>query len=79
MTEQKMIEAILDELEARYSASVSCLRQALSDYAEKGIRPDPAKRDDGAFAYPELRIEYDPEVPPPTPDRAFARLHQPGN
>ena len=27
---------------------------------------------------PELRIEYDPESPPPTPARAFARLNQPG-
>ena len=78
MTEQKNIEAVLDLLETRYSTSVSALRDALADYSEKGIRPDPAKRDDGIFAYPELRIEYDPEIPPPTPDRAFARLNQPG-
>ena len=78
MTEPKNIEAVLDLLETRYSTSVTALRDALADYSEKGIRPDPAKRDDGIFAYPELRIEYDPEVPPPTPDRAFARLNQPG-
>ena len=78
MREQNTIEAILDELETRYTASVQNLREALSAYAEKGTRPDPGKRDDGAFSYPELRIEYDPEVPVPTPDRAFARLNQPG-
>src|SRR4030095_10863814 len=78
MTEQNNIESILDELESRYEASVGRLRTALTQYAEKGIRPDPAARDDGAFAYPELRVEYDPESPPPTPDRAFDRLKQPG-
>ena len=78
MTEQKNIETILDQLETRYDASVDRLRKALADYAENGTRPDPNARDDGAFAYPELRIEYDPESPPPTPDRAFARLNQPG-
>jgi AMP nucleosidase len=78
MTEQNDIESILDELETRYEASVSRLRNALSAYAAKGAKPDPRKRDEGAFAYPELRIEYDPESPPPTPARAFARLNQPG-
>ena len=78
MTEQNDIESILDELETRYEASVSRLRKGLADYAAKGTRPDTKKRDEGAFAYPELRIEYDPESPPPTPARAFARLNQPG-
>ena len=75
MTEQNDIESILDELETRYEASVSRLRKGLADYAAKGTRPDTKKRDEGAFAYPELRIEYDPESPPPTPARAFSRLN----
>ncbi|WP_037500995.1 AMP nucleosidase [Sphingomonas jaspsi] len=78
MTEKNDIETILDQLEARYTQSVTRLREALTAYAERGVRPDPKARDDGAFAYPELRIEYDPETPPPTPARAFARLNQPG-
>ena len=78
MTEQNDIETILDQLESRHDASVDRLRKALTEYAERGIRPDPSERDDGAFAYPELRIEYDPETPPPAPARAFARLNQPG-
>ena len=78
MTEQNNIETILDELESRYQASVDRLRKALAKYAENGIRPDPAERDDGAVAYPELRVEYDPASPPPTPNRAIARLNRPG-
>src|SRR5215204_1068952 len=78
MNNKNNIDAILDELETRYESSVTRLRKALSEYSERGVRPDPADRDDGAFAYPELRMEYDPETPPPTPARAFARLNQPG-
>ena len=72
------IPFILDELEARYAASVERLRAALRAFASEGHRPDHAARDSGAFAYPELRIAYDPEVPPPSPARSFARLNQPG-
>ena len=72
------IPAILDELESRYSASVERLRAGLRAFASDGHRPDHAARDGGAFAYPELRIAYDPEVPQPSPARAFARLNQPG-
>ncbi|MEO7654526.1 MAG: AMP nucleosidase, partial [Sphingomicrobium sp.] len=78
MTNKNDIETILDTLESRYEASVDRLRDALTAYAEHGIRPDPKLRDEGAFSYPELRVEYDPETPPPTPARAFARLNQPG-
>ena len=78
MTEKNDIETILDQLESRYDSSVDRLRKALTAYADHGIRPDPKERDEGAFAYPELRIEYDPEVPVPAPARAFARLNQPG-
>ena len=72
------IADILDELESRYAASVDRLRAALRAFASEGHRPDLAARDAGAFAYPELRIAYDPETPPPSPARAFARLNQPG-
>ncbi len=78
MTNKTDIETILDTLEIRYQASVERLRDALTQYADHGIRPDPKARDEGAFSYPELRVEYDPETPPPTPARAFARLNQPG-
>ena len=78
MTTSTDIPSILDALEEGYAASVARLRAALAAYAANGIRPDPRARDEGAFAYPELRIEYDPELPVPAPARAFARLNQPG-
>jgi AMP nucleosidase len=78
MTTNEDIPAILDALEEGYAASVARLRAALTAYTESAVRPDPKARDDGAFAYPELRIEYDPEMPVPAPARAFARLNQPG-
>ncbi|MDQ3077665.1 MAG: AMP nucleosidase [Pseudomonadota bacterium] len=78
MTTDNDIDQILDQLEAGYAASVARLRAALAAYARDGARSDRRARDEGAFSYPELRIEYDPELPPPTPARAFARLNQPG-
>ena len=78
MTSIDEIAALLDRLEAIYESSVGNLRQSLAAYARHGHRPDRAARAEGAFAYPEVRIEYDPETPPPTPARAFARLNQPG-
>ena len=78
MTTIDDIPALLDQLETIYATSVANLRDGLAAYAASGTRPDRAARGAGSFAYPELRIEYDPEVPPPTPARAFARLNQPG-
>jgi AMP nucleosidase len=78
MTTSHDIPDLLDALETGYAASVDRLRHALSAYAKDGVRPDPRARDEGAFSYPELRIEYDPEMPVPAPARAFARLNQPG-
>ena len=78
MTSIDQIPAILDELEAIYDSSVANLRAALNAYARDGVRPDRNARDVGAFAYPELRIVYEPEGAPPSSPRAFARLNQPG-
>ena len=78
MTEPHHIPAIIDELCSIYDRSVANLRRALVAYVNDGTRPDADARAAGCFAYPELRIEYDPAVPPPVPARAFARLNQPG-
>ena len=72
------IPALLDALEAIYDQSVANLRTALTAFARHGTRPDPAARAAGAFAYPELRIDYDPTSPPAPSMRAFARISQPG-
>jgi AMP nucleosidase len=78
MTDIDAIPAILDQLQSIYDESVATLRTALMAYVRDGTRPDPAARGAGAFAYPELRIAYDPATPPPVPARAFARMNQPG-
>ena len=77
-TKEQDIDGLLDELEAIYKTSVGNLREGLAAYAKDGTRPDEEARANGLFAYPELRIDYDPETPPPTPARAFARLNAPG-
>ena len=79
MTRIDDIPSILDQLEDIYDQSVANLRAALNAYARDGVRPDHKARAKGAFAYPELRIDYDFETPPPASARAFARLNQPGS
>ena len=78
MTRSDDIPAILDQLCEIYDSSATALRTALAAYVSDGTRPDPAARDEGVFAYPELRVDYEPAAEPPTPARAFARLNQPG-
>jgi AMP nucleosidase len=70
--------AAIDQLAAIYDESVANLRQALARYVEKRVLPDPQLRKNGAFAYPELRIDYGGKLPSSAPARAFARLTQPG-
>ena len=70
--------AIVDQLATIYDESVANLRQSLSRYIADRTAPDIKTRMKGAFAYPELRIEYDGELPRSAPPRAFARLNQPG-
>ena len=78
MTDVDAIPQILDQLQTIYDDSVATLRAALMDYVRNGTRPDAKARALGAFAYPELRLTYDPATPPPVPARAFARMNQPG-
>ena len=50
------VAGIIDQLQRRYDASVSRLREAVAAYVASGKRPDPLLRRGGAFTYPELRI-----------------------
>ncbi|MEO5772944.1 MAG: AMP nucleosidase [Sphingomicrobium sp.] len=72
------IPQLLDELQLLYDRSARNLREALEAFARNGTPPDPGARAAGCFTYPELRIEYGPGDPRPSPARAFARLNQPG-
>ena len=78
MTRPDDIPRILDQLSAIYDESCANLRRALADYVERGETPDPEARAEGCFAYPELRITFEPSAPRPSLSRAFARLNQPG-
>jgi len=69
---------IVDHLAAIYDESVSNLRQALARYIEDRSAPDARSRKKGAFAYPELRVDYAGKAPAASISRAFARLNQPG-
>src|SRR4051794_1257625 len=70
--------AVVDQLAAIYDESVANLRQALARYIDDRTSPDSRTRSKGAFAYPELRIDYGGKRPAVPPTRAFARLNQPG-
>ncbi|HUE78361.1 MAG TPA: AMP nucleosidase [Sphingomicrobium sp.] len=78
MTRSEDIPGILDQLCEIYAASAAALRDALAAYVREGTRPETGTRAEGCFAYPELRIDYEPSTEPPTPARAFARLNQAG-
>jgi AMP nucleosidase len=67
-------EQIVAELDALYTASVDRLRTALDRFLRTGERPDPAMRENGAFAYPEIRLRYRGHEDAPVPARSFGRL-----
>lgn len=72
-------ETIVAELDRLHTASVTRLREALDLYLTQGIAPDPERRKDGSFAYPEIRVRYRNEIDRPTPARSFGRLVEPGD
>jgi AMP nucleosidase len=71
-------QAALDRLETLYTQSVTNLRDAVRDFVNTGARPDPVKRAEGVFAYPELRIRWDGDRPQDLEPRAYARLAKQG-
>ena len=71
-------EQAIDAAQAIYQASVSALRDAVDLFLSGGPPPDAETRAAGAFVYPELRIAYDPDGPPPPISRAFAKFAEPG-
>ena len=78
MSNQEKAIAVVEQLNQEYERAVSALRTALKAYLETGARPDPQQRFDGTFAYPELRLIYDPEALPPKLARSYARVSRPG-
>jgi AMP nucleosidase len=71
-------EQAVDRATELYEASVARLRKALADFVGKGKPPSQTARARGDFAYPELRLIYKPNGPPPSISRSFAKLSEPG-
>src|SRR5690606_23171021 len=69
---------IVAELDRLYCASVDRLQAALTRYLADGTPPDPQSRQDGSFAYPEIRLKYRGGIDRPAPPRSFGRLVDPG-
>ncbi len=78
MKRLKTPEAVVTALSARYEESVGALSAALSAFIKDGTPPDKAARERGDFCYPQLRIVYDPEGPPPPISRAFGKMSEAG-
>jgi AMP nucleosidase len=72
-------ENIVAELDRLYTASVERLKAALTRYLADGTAPDPQSRQDGSFAYPEIRLKYRGGNDKPAPRRSFGRLSEPGD
>ena len=71
-------ESVVDALEALYDDAVSSLTKALGRFLKDGVAPTLEERNDGAFCYPEARITYAPDGPPPPFSRAFGKMAMPG-
>ena len=69
---------IIEELTRVYDEAVATLRADIIAYAKDGTIPPARKREDGSYAYPELRLHFDGEGDPKDRSRAFGRLEQAG-
>ena len=68
----------VEQLDALYQASVERLQTALRTFLGGGKPPSEAERQSGAFVYPELRVTYLPDGPPPPVSRAFGKFTDTG-
>jgi len=69
---------IFEEISRLYDQAVATLRADILAYAADGTIPPQRKREDGSYAYPELRLHFDGQGSPKDRSRAFGRLEQPG-
>ena len=74
----KPVETILEQLQTIYRDAVTTLRNDVMAFGREGTLPDPAKRTDGSYAYPELTLRYSGVGEPKDRSRAFGRLEQSG-
>jgi AMP nucleosidase len=78
MTEKLNAAQAVARLVEVYDLAVTALRAALQEYLKNGTKPDLIDRAAGVFGYPELKLTWRADVPPPRLNRAYARLSVPG-
>ena len=61
---------LVRELDRLYTASVDRLKAAITAYIADGTVPDRSARNDGSFAYPEIRLRFAGSDGRPTPMRS---------
>ena len=71
-------DTIIAQLQSVYQEAVQSLREDVIAFGRDGRTPDPEKRKDGSYAYPELRLKYSGISEPVDRSRAFGRLEQKG-
>lgn len=69
----------LDKLDSLYEEAVSALRLAITAYIDNGVLPDEARRAEGLFVYPELRVIWKGDATSHKMSRAFGRFTRPGS
>ncbi len=74
----KSINNILAELRSIYNQSVETLRTDILAYGKNGTQPPAARRNDGSYCYPELRMTFAGGHQPEDRSRAFGRLNDAG-
>lgn len=66
----------IDRLSDIHASSVKALRDALARFVKTKTPPTPEER--ARFRYPEIRVTYAPDGPPPVSERAYAKFNAPG-
>ena len=75
---EETVAAALTELNRLYDRAVATLRADIAAFAADGTLPPVSRRDDGSYAYPELRIDLPRDPDNVSTGRAFGRLTQRG-
>jgi AMP nucleosidase len=73
------VSEILDQLEKTYHNAVLTLRTAIKAFIQQGTLPDEQARQDGRYAYPELRVSWDGVTQGQSKTRAYGRFTHPGS
>ncbi|MHA7818569.1 MAG: AMP nucleosidase [Erythrobacter sp.] len=72
------IPTILEQLQQHYDDAVATLRADVIAFGKDGTIPPQRKREDGSYAYPELKLHYSGVGDPKDRGRAFGRLEMAG-